>query len=399
MRKIAYALLLGLVVTFFVPSVVGTNEVQTVSAAAKLKLNKTSVTIAKGETLTLKLGKISSTKVKWKSSNSKVAKVSKKGVVTGVKKGTIKISATYKKKTYRCTVKVETPSLSKTTVSIQVGKSYTIKLNNTKRSVTWTTGNKSVAKVSRGKITAVAPGTTTIRAKVGNKTYTCKVTVTRRKVIVKNATPIKYTGCTVYEVNAYREAAYTAKYRYYLSGVIGNLSGYELSGLYLVVDGYDANGIIVESGARIGVSSSSIASGKKYFFNDYFLSDEEISYFVVTGVYPYFKNSSEDINLSAIGRPAVGSLVGEATIDGITVTATHKSGSFSEYDAKVVLNTTFIGTESGTRNITMNAYAADGTLVLTETESVYMLSGSPKDTLYYYIDLPVNTAYIEFVQS
>ncbi|MBE6804480.1 MAG: hypothetical protein E7528_06245, partial [Ruminococcaceae bacterium] len=46
------------------------------------------------------------------------------------------------------------------------------------KTVTWTSSNTKVATVSKdGKITAIGAGTTTITAKVGNCTATCKVTV------------------------------------------------------------------------------------------------------------------------------------------------------------------------------------------------------------------------------
>lgn len=74
--------------------------------AATVKLNKSSVTMYKYMEVQLKLEGASS--VSWKTSNKKVAKVSQKGVVTGVKKGSCKITATNKKtgKKYSCKVVV-----------------------------------------------------------------------------------------------------------------------------------------------------------------------------------------------------------------------------------------------------------------------------------------------------
>ena len=57
-----------------------------VSAAKKVKLNKTKATIYVGKTVTLKL-KNNKAKVKWSSSNKKIATVSKKGKVKGKKAG------------------------------------------------------------------------------------------------------------------------------------------------------------------------------------------------------------------------------------------------------------------------------------------------------------------------
>lgn len=84
----------------------------------KISLNKTKQTLYVGKTVQLKLKNAVAKNVKWKSSKTNVAKVSKKGLVTAKSKGTSKITATYKKKKYTCTVTVkkakEEPLLSVT---------------------------------------------------------------------------------------------------------------------------------------------------------------------------------------------------------------------------------------------------------------------------------------------
>lgn len=68
--------------------------------------------------------------------------------------------------------------LNKTKLTLTVGESKTLKLKNNKKKVKWTSTKKAVATVSKkGKVTAKKKGTATIKAKVGKKTYTCKVTV------------------------------------------------------------------------------------------------------------------------------------------------------------------------------------------------------------------------------
>ncbi len=81
----------------------------------KITLNKTSATIKKKKTVQLSVEKYapsnSTTKgVTWSSSNSKIAKVSSSGKVTGVKKGTVTITATAKdgsKVKATCKIKVK----------------------------------------------------------------------------------------------------------------------------------------------------------------------------------------------------------------------------------------------------------------------------------------------------
>lgn len=78
---------------------------------------------------------------------------------------------------------VDSVTLNKTTASVQVGKTVTLTAtvkpdNATDKTVTWSTSDKSVATVSKGKVTGVKAGTATITAKAGGKSATCKVTVT-----------------------------------------------------------------------------------------------------------------------------------------------------------------------------------------------------------------------------
>ncbi|ROR30351.1 serine protease Do [Mobilisporobacter senegalensis] len=79
--------------------------------AASIKLNKTKITLYVGKTDTLKVNTTNS-KVTWKSSNGKVAKVSSQGVVTGIKSGTAKITATIGSRQIYCNVTVKDKKLT-----------------------------------------------------------------------------------------------------------------------------------------------------------------------------------------------------------------------------------------------------------------------------------------------
>lgn len=78
--------------------------------------------------------------------------------------------------------------LTDTKVSLKVGKTKKLKVYNNltqgnyKKNVVWSSSKKKVATVSKsGKITAKKAGTATIKAKVAEKTFTCKVTVKKVK--------------------------------------------------------------------------------------------------------------------------------------------------------------------------------------------------------------------------
>lgn len=100
---------------------------------------------------------------------------------TTTNKTTTKKTTTTTKKT---TIEVSDIKISNSKLSLKVGENSTLTVtinpsNATDKKITWTSSNKSVATVdSNGKVKAVGAGTTTITAKVGNKTVTCTVTVT-----------------------------------------------------------------------------------------------------------------------------------------------------------------------------------------------------------------------------
>ena len=79
--------------------------------------------------------------------------------------------------------KKKTVKLSAKKATIYYKGTKTLKLLNNKKKIKWSSSNKKVATVSsKGKVTAKGLGTAKITAKVGNKKYTCKVTVKDRNV-------------------------------------------------------------------------------------------------------------------------------------------------------------------------------------------------------------------------
>ena len=157
----------------------GTNTA--VQAAAKV--NVKNLTMTKGKTYKIKVSGVKG-KVTYSTSNKKIATVSNKGVVKGIKKGNAQIKVKAGKTTFKVNVKVETPSISKTSISVKKGASYKLKVNGTSRKVSWSTNNKSVAVVDKnGKVTAKGKGQAIITAKLKDASYRCKVVVGGHNVI------------------------------------------------------------------------------------------------------------------------------------------------------------------------------------------------------------------------
>lgn len=166
----------------------GVTIVAEAASTKGVKLNKTSLKLVKGKSYTLKVANAGRKKVKWSSKKKKVATVNSKGRVVAKGKGTTYIYAKVGGKTLKCkvTVSVPAPKLNKSSVTINKGKSYTLKVSNASSKVKWSVKNKKVATVtSKGKIIAKGKGTTHVYAKVGKKTLKCKVTVKEPAVVRK----------------------------------------------------------------------------------------------------------------------------------------------------------------------------------------------------------------------
>ena len=177
----------------------------TTKPAIKVTLNTSTTTLYKGATKTVKATTYpTNVTVTWKTSDKAVATVDSTGKIKAVGKGTATITASFKYngKTYKDTVTVKvknaTISLSKTSASIKVGGSVTLKatVNPTGGTVKWTTSNSKIATVSaKGKVTGKAKGSATITATYTYKGYTykktCKVTVTAGSSVATNINKLK----------------------------------------------------------------------------------------------------------------------------------------------------------------------------------------------------------------
>ena len=170
-RILCLLMMVVLIVTMMLPV--------TVSAASTkaISISKKTATLYVGKTLQLKVTGTSKT-VKWSTSSKKIATVTQKGSVKAVKAGNATITAKVGKTSLTCKVTVKNPYINKKSVSIYVGKTYTLKLTGTSLKST-ATSKKSVATVSKkGVVTAKKAGNSTVTLTgTNNKKYTCKVTV------------------------------------------------------------------------------------------------------------------------------------------------------------------------------------------------------------------------------
>lgn len=79
------------------------------------------------------------------------------------------------------------PSLNKTSVTLTKGYQTTLSVSGSSGSVTWSTGDKTIATVSKGKVVGKGVGTTYIYAKVSNTTLKCKVKVVAAKITASSS--------------------------------------------------------------------------------------------------------------------------------------------------------------------------------------------------------------------
>lgn len=142
--------------------------------------------------------------ITWTSSDPSIATVDAEGVVTGVQKGTVTITANSGGYELSTKVTVNNPKLSATSVTLSLGKTKQLSVIGGTENIKWNTSNSSVAFVSStGKVTAKKPGTSTITATVDGLKLTCKVTVkaptlsvSKKTLVVKQTYTLKVNGST-----------------------------------------------------------------------------------------------------------------------------------------------------------------------------------------------------------
>lgn len=117
----------------------------------------------------------------WRSSKSSVAVVDENGMVTAVKHGTAKITATVDGTSTTCTITVKQPTirLSASTLALTVGETRTLSARvSSGNTPEWTTSNTNVVNVdANGNITALKKGRAYVYAREDGIKTSCIVTV------------------------------------------------------------------------------------------------------------------------------------------------------------------------------------------------------------------------------
>ena len=117
--------------------------------------------------------------VHFSSSKPDIASVDSSGKVTGLKKGSAKITAECGGKKYTASVNVYAPVLSGGSEAEMLLDNKTLNLNvkNGNGKTQWTSSNETVATVNNGKVKALAKGTTIITAENNGRKMDCTVRV------------------------------------------------------------------------------------------------------------------------------------------------------------------------------------------------------------------------------
>ena len=187
-------------------------------------LNQNNVTLNIGETTTLQAtitpDNATNKTVAWTSENEDIARVNN-GIVTAIGPGETTITVTTQdgQKTAKCTITVIEPEpeeihvekveLNMQNISLEIGETATLVAvitpnDATNKNVTWTSEDENIASVNNGIVTAIGPGETmiTVTTEDGEKTATCKITVTEEEQELVSTISYDYTELTNQNVTA-----------------------------------------------------------------------------------------------------------------------------------------------------------------------------------------------------
>ena len=233
-------------------------------AVTSISLNKRDLYLSEGESekliVTFNPSDATNKEVTWESDTPSKATVDNNGNVKAVKAGTATITVTTKdgSRIARCLVHVSAAvisvtgvSVSPTSVTLAEGErkelTATVKPSNaTKKSVTWTSSNTTVATVSTsGLVTAKSAGTATITVTTVDGSYTAKCTVTVKKKVTPEYVVLYHKGDSYGKLSTGTEVKSTMEY------TMGSLAN---NNLYFTV--YDKANGIMKGGGQLTISGN-----------------------------------------------------------------------------------------------------------------------------------------------
>lgn len=248
----------------------GINFVAKSISATNVSLNKTELTLKKGETATL-VASITpenfTDTISWRSTDTKVATVTDAGLVKGVAVGTAKIKVTVGSTSALCTVNVIQPvtsiSLNKTSLTMDALNTYQLTATAypttaVSRDIAWSSSDSSIASVDeKGLVTAHKKGTATIKATAkdgSNISNSCKVTVSNNGYEVSKVS--EFESSHPYSNNCSDIWVYTVKGATYLDLVFDAKTNIEEDFDFLYI--YDANGSLIGKYTGTGLAGKRV---------------------------------------------------------------------------------------------------------------------------------------------
>lgn len=207
MKKTLFRTGLLLLTVLGLPACGGTSEKEgdIVVSVASVSVSPASLSLTEGDTSPLKATVLPADAtdytLTWATTDAAIATVSQTGIVSALKPGSVTVIASAGEKTGSCVVTVnakvypvEKVELNESALTLEEEQTATLvatvsPANATNPTVLWSSSDPTVATVDdQGKVTAVKTGTATITAKAEEKSASCAVTVTPKKILVEAVT-------------------------------------------------------------------------------------------------------------------------------------------------------------------------------------------------------------------
>ncbi len=182
-----------------------TAKIKNGEASCKVTVRKTTVTLSqtslsleRGQSLSLTAAVSSRSPVVWRSSKKSIATVDENGLVTAIKPGETTVTAAADGTSKSCKVKVVFPTVKLSTSKIKLYRGQTVSLTATvssSASPTWKSNKKSVATVDEnGTVTALKHGSAIITATVDTISRSCEIIVEPPDITLTPAELTLFTG-------------------------------------------------------------------------------------------------------------------------------------------------------------------------------------------------------------